>query len=494
MAGLFGLSVNHESIRAFASVEAFFKETLFWGASYGQHLGGEFSGLSALRSSEIVTESMSGLLAPNFKHIMDKFIGTEAIGCCGSAKEPFHVKKSQIGPFSLCFCGNIINLLELEEGLIREAPLDRGDDIEVMSRLIAKGANIVDGIRRMNQKIRGAYSLLVLSPEGIYAVRSPDGRWPLVIGRHEKKNIIIVASECVGFNNLGFERVRDVNPGEIILLKDGQYLEKSEASKAQVKECAFYGVYTSSSSAVVHNLPATLIRRKLGANLAKQDIAKGFIPHIIMGVPDSGRSHTLGYKEAFDTEINRQIGSSNIILKWVPFYREDLIKYFKVRSYLAPTQAERDEKAHYKIVITSETVEHFFQMLREEKQVAILEDIKSRGYIIIIVCDDSVVRGSQIKSNLAPKIRTIYFEKELDGINIKVEIHLRISFPPLFSYCPYGKTTKKGETLAERVPENQDRIKELGVNGLEYNSKDDLVTILGRPREELCIDCCLPGE
>lgn len=495
MAGLFGLSIKptkiieaHESTRT-----EFFKKTVFWGISYIQHLGGEFSGIAVLQGSKILTESKHGLFASNFKNKVDSFIGSEVIGYCGPAEEPFFVKKSKIGPFSLCFCGNVINLLDLEKELMREAPLDRGDDIEVISRLIAKGCDIVDGIKIMNEKVKGSYSLLILNQQGVYAVRSPDGHWPLVIGQNDKAKII--ASECVGFDNLGFERERDVKPGEIILLNKSSLSSiLDELPSVEIQECGFFGVYTCSRGAIVHELPATLIRRNLGAALADRDIARRFFPHIIMGVPDSGISHASGGKEAFDVEMNRQIASGRITMKWVPFHGEGLIKHIKVRSYLAPTKEEREEKAHYKIVITGETVELFLQMLKEKEQTAILEDIKEKKRIILVVYDDSIVRGTQIGSNLVPKIRTMYYKKELDGIDIKVEIHLRISFPPLLSYCPYGKTTQKGETLAERLPDKNDRISELGVDGLEYNSIGDLIKVIGLPQKQVCVDCTLPAK
>lgn len=485
MAGLFGLSVNPHSFKDD------FGDKLFWGTSYGQHMSGEFSGLAVFDGQKIITDSRPGLFAHNFKERMGGFLGTEAIGYCGPAEEPFHVKKSKVGKFSICFCGNLINCAELVDEFMHEGhTFERGDDIEVMTKLIVQGKDFVEGIRWMAKRIKGAFALLVLTSEGIYAVRSPDGCWPLVIGSNTDEGAVIVASECVGFNNLGFKRVRDLEAGEIILLKDGGWQQKDTLPKTEVQECSFYGVYTSAPSAIVHESPATFIRKRLGASLARQDIANNFIPHIVTGVPDSGRFHGHGYYEEFINEVNR--GNFKKI-KRVPYYREDLLKYGIVRSYLAPTQQQREEKAHYKIVITNETIEHFLQMLEKAGLIEIIEDIKKNRRIIIVICDDSIVRGSQIASNLAPKVRLI-FEKKIDDIDIKAEIHLRISYPELRSHCPWGKTTKKGETLAERVPKKEDRIKELGVDGLEYNSVEDLVEILRRPKENLCIDCCLHRE
>lgn len=487
-AGLFALSINPESF------QGDFQEIIFWGTSYAQHFSGKFSGFASFDGKRIISDSKSGLFAPNFEERISEFIGPEAIGYCGPAEEPFYVGKSDVGSFSACFGGNIRNCDELiRDFLHAKHNFERTDDIVAMSKLIIQGADIIDGIRRMSEKIDGAYTLLLLTPEGIYAVRSPDGHWPLVIGCSKEQDAVIVASECVGFDNLGFKRVRDIEPGEIVLLKDGHWFKKSALPKTQVQECSFFGAYTSSRAAIVHGIPATLIRRGLGAASAKRDIADDFTPHVVMGVPASGLSSAEGYKETFDAEINRQISSGNITLKWVPFYRQDLIKHIMVRSYLAPTQEERERRAYYKIVITSETIKHILQWLEEEGLTVILGDIKSKRRIILVVCDDSIVRGSQMKSNLAPKTRIIY-EMEVDGVDIKVEIHLRISFPPLRSYCPHGKTTKRGETLVEQHPDEEDRIRALGVDGLKYNSVDDLVGIIGKPREQLCIDCCFRRE
>ena len=101
--------------------------------------------------------------------------------------------------------------------------------------------------------------------------------------------------------------------------------------------------------------------------------------------------------------------------------------------------------------------------------------------IRIVVIDDSIVRGTQIQTNLVPKLRRT-------GIK---EIHFRISNPELRSYCPWGKTIKKGETLVSRIPSKEERIKSLGIESLEYNTIDELVEAIGLPKEQLCIDCSL---
>jgi len=475
MAGLFGLSAS-------VSTNDFFRKTLFWGTFYNRHLGEEHTGLAAINGGVILSESKPGLFPANFKSIVDQFVGTEGLGYCGSEKGPFHVKKSKFGAFSICFTGNIINRQELVDEFDKSGHIfEEGNDIEVIAKLIVQGDNIVHGIKKMNEKVKGAYSLLLLSKEGIYAVRNPSGQWPLVIGITD--SAVIVSSECGGFNNLGFEPHYDIQPGEIILLKDGAWKVADRiVGEARIEECSFYGAYTSSAAAIVHGIPVTSIREQLGARLAREDIKEGFIPHVVIGVPDSGEVHADGYKAEFDRQII--LGK----IDRVPFRKKYLFKYGFARSFLRPTPKDRRETAHYKIVVTAETIENFLEMLENAGLDVISQDIKSSGRIIIVVCDDSVVRGVQIKSNLVPKIRMI-FEREIDGISIKAGIHIRASFPPLLSYCSFGKTTRKGEVLAHLHPMIKDRIKYLGVDSLKYNTVNDLIYILGRSRDELCLRC-----
>lgn len=212
MAGIFGLSINQEIY------EGDFKEDLFWGTTYERHLGEEKSGLAAFKDNWIIHESRPGLFAPNFKKRMDDFEGTEGIGYCGQENEPF-LGDSESGPLCACFSGNIINRLELLKEIKKAGDIvQRGDDIEVMLNLIARGAKkgrgITEGIKEMTKRIEGSYSLLLLTSEGIYAVCCPNYRWPLIIG--EKKGAIAVGIESGGFDNLGFRLKRNIEPGEII--------------------------------------------------------------------------------------------------------------------------------------------------------------------------------------------------------------------------------------------------------------------------------------
>jgi amidophosphoribosyltransferase len=446
MPGLFALSVNPEKYKAA------FLEDLFLGTFYHQHLGEAYSGLSTWANGEAHIRTHRGLFRVTFGGDLEGLTGTEGIGYCGSVREPYF-SESRLGKLSACFSGNVTNLPELA-GRFKSSGhvFTRGDDIEIITKLVAEGNDVVDGLQKLAAEIEGAYSLLILTEEGVYATRDPAGHWPLVIGM--KEGAAVVASESGGFANLGYRRVRDIQPGETVLLKNGQWETKGKIAGGKVQVCSFYWVYTGFPNDVFENVPASLVRKRLGAALARRDIEAGFTPDIVIPVPDSGRFHAIGYHQ----EFCRQLMAGKI--KKAPLYDELLLKYpYAGRSFIPQDQEQRDREARVKLLASGEDC---------------------RG-MVVAVCDDSIVRGTQTQTDLVPKLRQT-------GVK---EIHLRISNPELRSHCPWGKTTKKGEVLAGRIAALEDRAKFLGVEGLAYNTIDDLAAAIGRPLETLCVDCAL---
>jgi len=457
MAGLFGLSINPESY------EGNFLEDLFWETFYQQHLGEQYGGLSTYDGQKIKIQTHRGLFRYTFQNNLAGLEGTEGIGYCGHIREPFLID-SKIGQLSACFSGNIINRQKLVDefksfGHIFERG---GDDIEVIVKLIAKGKDIIDGIKTMTQEIKGAYSLLMLTKEGIYVARCPTGHWPLVIA--EKKGAAAVSSESGGFKNFGFKLVRDLKPGEIVLLKKGEWRTVDIIQGEKIQFCSFVWVYTAFPNGVLEGIPVSEVRKRLGATLARRDIENGFIPDIVAPVPDSGRSHALGYHQ----EFCRQIMEGKI--KKIPFLDEVLLKYpYAGRSFTPPEEKDRRLEAYIKILASG-------------------EDYTGK---VLVINDDSIVRGTQTSENLVPKIESMGFK----------EIHFRISNPELLSPCLYGKTTRGGELFAAAIPLKTERIKFLSskaqdkniVRSLEYNTIQDLVEAIGLPREQLCVECDLPG-
>jgi len=445
MAGMFALSIDP---RAY---EGNFPKDLFWGNFYQQHLGEEYAGVAVCNNGRIITQSYPGLFRPNFRNKLEALEGTEAIGYCGSQEEPFG-QQTKLGKIAACFSGNILNRSHLaEEFLVFGHTLEKGDEIEIIVKLLAQGKDVVDGIVRMNKEVQGSCALLVLSEEGLYAA-SFSGHWPLVVG--EKKGALVIATDSSGFKNLGFKVVRDLKPGEVVLVKNGTLETKDIITPSQSQICSFLWVYTAFPAGLFRGIPVSLIRKKLGAALAKRDIENNFIPDIVTLVPDSGRYHAIGYHQEFCRQINE--GK----IKKIPLFDEVLLKYpYAGRSFTPQKEEIRKEEAHIKLLESSE---------------------EYQGKVVV-VCDDSIVRGTQTQTNLVPKLKDL-------GV---AEIHFRISNPELLSYCLWGKTTKKGELFALRYPTPAEKIKFLDIQSIEFNATDDLLEAIGLSRETLCLDCSL---
>ena len=450
MPGFFSLSVDPKEYKGN------FVDDLFWQTFYQQHLGEAYAGLATYYEGKINIRTHRGLFRPSFFNDTAGLEGTMGIGYCGDNREPILVD-SKFGEFAACFSGNIINKDELVERFKKQGHSFawEGADIEIITKLIAGGGGFIDGIKRMNDEIQGAYSIALLTPEGIYVACDPSGRWPLVIG--EKKGAIAATTDPCGFQNWMFNYQRVLEPGEIVRLKNDHAKTIFEMPSNKIQICTFVWVYTNFPNAVFKNIPVSAVRKRLGAILARRDIMRGFIPDVVAPVPDSGRFCAIGYHQEFCRQINE--GK----IDRVPEYDEVLIKYpYSGRSYPRSTQVERGLEAHI-------------------KQLASGENYSGKR---VVVCDDSIRRGTQIEKNLVPKLRSL-------GIG---EIHFRISNPDSFSYCRWGKTIKKGELLAAQIPSIKKRIKFLGIESLEHPTVQELAEAIGLPLETLCIDCDLPAQ
>jgi len=235
MPGFFVLSVDPKNYGSD------FLDDLFGQTFYQQHLGEDYAGLATYKEGKINIRTHRGLLRPTFSNDMAGLEGTMGIGYCGDNREPILID-SKLGDFAACFSGNIINRNELVQGLKTSGHVFAwgGVDIEIITKLIAQGEGYIDGIQRMNNEVQGAYSVSILTPDGIYVVCDPSGRWPLVIG--EKMGAVAATTDPCGFANGGFSYQRDVEPGEIVLLKDGYAETKGKIPSTKTQICTFVWV------------------------------------------------------------------------------------------------------------------------------------------------------------------------------------------------------------------------------------------------------------
>lgn len=448
MNGLFGMSVDPTLYKYC------FQDDMLMGTFYLQHNGEEWCGFSIYKEEMDACHVHKGPVRKNFD-FSDRYPqfsnGRMGIAFCGSKPEMFQ-GISRFGKTSIVFAGNITNRSEIVQNLTENQGFffQSESNAELIISLIScYGSDGVEyGIGRAQEDIQGAYSFLMMTSDGIHAVCGPDGRWPLTIGR--KKGAIAVSSETSGFSNLGFTAGEILEPGEILFLKDDFDVNAGEEFEPG-KICSFLWIYIAFPAAVINGIPVSAVRKRSGACLAKKDIAAGFFPDIVAGVPYSGQLCAVGYHQEFVRWANR--------INWrgtIPLYDEVLFKY-NYAGRRPSNHDDRERETSLKILASSENY---------------------RGKTVVI-CDDSIIRGRQIQSSLVPKLVKLGFQG----------IHFRISSPEQLSHCPWGKSTQKGQLLADRMPSIEEKERFLGVRSLRYNTIDDLVEAIGLPKEKLCLDC-----
>jgi len=374
---------------------------------------------------------------------------------------------SKFGNFAIVVAGLIENVNELASGLLKEGEtfgeMSSGgiNSVELIAKLITRGKTLPEGIEGVYDKIRGSASILLLQKDGICAGRDRFGRTPLVIG--EKNGEYAVATETCSFLNLGFRIKKYLDPGEIVFIGKSGLVEKFSGKKTN-HICSFLWIYTGYPASSYEGISVELVRERCGRALARNDFVKA---DLVSGVPDSGVGHAIGYA--------MQSG--------IP-YRRPLVKYTPGygRSYTPPSQEIRDLVATMKLIPIKEVI------------------CGNR----IILCEDSIVRGTQLKN---------YTIKKLWECGAK-EVHVRPACPPLMFPCRFALSTRSTEELAARkailaiegkhledVREYIDRRskkyqemvnwigKELGVTTLKYQEIEDMVEAIGLPREKLCLYC-----
>lgn len=504
-----------------------FVDDLFWLTFYLQHLGQGYSGLATLptnkkrrqKKSKILPRTHRGLFRDTFKKDLRGFRGPLGIGhISAGVREPYYMEESPFPLFAICFAGCLINREKIIEGFIKQGRgFERSDDIVLISQLIVEPGwdksksmdeNFIRGLTYMTEHIQGAYALSILTEKKIYVVRGPDGHETLALGR--KNGAVIIASESDGFYNQGFELERDIEAGEVIALENGIAKQigiiKTE-KEIKLQPCSFKYVYTASPPSVIFGISADEVRRRLGACSARRDIKAGFIPHLVIPIPDSGRFHAIGYHQ----EFVRQILARNI--EYVPLYDEHLIKYpYAGRSYTPADPIEREIEAKKKIIPVMEYELDIFEVLnifgikdlmdKDVNKWFPIEINQETGEKIlainIVIVDDSIVTGNQTTSDLVPKERSVKIKIKLrsgESIKAKVRIHFRISNPKLISICPWGKANKEKEKLAAydektgRIISNEEIAKNLGIASCRFNTVEDVAEAIGIPLENLCVDC-----
>ncbi|OGX16463.1 MAG: amidophosphoribosyltransferase [Omnitrophica WOR_2 bacterium RBG_13_41_10] len=444
-------------------------QDLFYGTDYHSHLGTQFAGL-AVWANEL-TRKIHDIKGAQFKSKFyedyKKMPGNKGIGVISARDEQPICINSKFGPFAIVTNGFIDNAQELTEQLYKEGQSfsevadGSANFTELVAKLIIRGKTIIDGIEDMFSKIDGSCSLLLLAKDGIYAARDRYGYTPLIVGQRGKD--WAVTTETSAFNNLGFKIVKYLGPGEIILINEKGMQSKRKGRRIN-QVCAFLWIYTGFPASSYEGITVEVVRERCGMFLAKNDNVK---KDIVSGVPDSGTTHAVGYAMESKTPFRRAL------VKYTPGFD---------RSYTPPSQETRDLIARMKLI-------------------AIQEIIKGKR---IVICDDSIVRGTQFKN---------YTIQKLLECGAK-EIHLRIACPPLMFPCKFNYSTRSLYELAARraikaiedrevkdvsvyLKENSPQYKkmvdwitkDLGVTTLKYQRLEDMIKAIGLAKEKLCLYC-----
>jgi len=409
-------------------------ELAFLGLYALQHRGQESAGICAVDDGRARVHKGTGLVSDVFTAAdLQGLPGRTAVGhvrystAGGSGIEnaqPILVRYSE-GDLAISHNGNLTNARALRNKLVDEGAIfQSSSDSELMVHLVARSrhSSVESQIDDALTQLEGAYSMVMAVGETIYAVRDPRGFRPLVLGR--KDGGTIVASETCALDIMGAEYVRDVEPGEVLRIREERVepLRSLPPAPAQAP-CIFELVYFARPDSHLFGVSVDRARRAFGRQLAREHPVEG--ADCVISVPDSANSAALGYAE--ESGVSFELGL--------------LRNHYVGRTFIQPTQADRDFGARIKYNPVTEVLE---------------------GRRVVVV-DDSLVRGTTSTS-------LVKFIREAGA----TEVHLRIASPPVRFPCFYGiDMPTKEELLGSRLAVEEIRD-EIGVDSLGYLSLEGL--------------------
>lgn len=410
MCGVFGIALQQDC----------FKE-LKWGTSHLQLRGEEFGGFSILRNGEIYTEASRGWVRRLFEQkeaeSPEVRTGKMAIGHVSlQDPQPVVIQDSKIGSFSIVFNGKIVNRNELQQ----RSPHLVGSDAEVLARLIAEGKDYLDGLENIYRVIRGAFSLVLLSPERVFACRDPFGFKPLVLGK--SMTGCAVASESESLNQIGMDRIRDVRPGEIVQIDTEGFSTLKQMPSERLAICAYEYGFLARPSSIIEDVPVGKARYNMGVKLAQGDNIEA---DIVAAIPLSGISAAEGYH-----------GASRI-----PFQNVFEYNPFIGRASTALSQQEGMTRVKAKLSP--------IQWAAVDKRIVLVDDCSILGRHRVKIY-------SLISSR--PK-----------------EVHFRLACPPVKAICPFDFLHRTPGALPAATSTVEEMRKRLGVKSLKFNTVEDFV-------------------
>lgn len=440
--GVFGIYAPGEDVARLA----------YFGLFALQHRGQEAAGIAVANGERIFLHKGLGLLNNIFtEEMLQSLEGHCAIG---------HTRYSTTGSniilnaqpifishggekLALAHNGNITNSLHLAAYLTdRGLTLNSTSDSELIGLLFAiqDGASLEEKIAKAMKSLKGAYSLTILTPHKVIAVRDPYGIRPLCMGKLNGDKWVF-ASESCALSLVDAEFVREIEPGEIVVASEDGLKSIQAISSPRRAVCIFEFIYFARPDSYIEGINIHKARRRMGNILFQEGAVDA---DVVIGVPDTGTAAAIGYSEA----------------SGIP-YGEGLLKNKYIgRTFILPDQRIRDMGIKLKLTPIVETV---------------------RGKRVILV-DDSIVRGTT-----TGKIVRMLFDAGAK------EVHVRISSPPISYPCFFGiDTAVRSELIASRLSV-EDIRDYIGATSLKYLSLEGLIKAIGLPRENFCT-ACLTGN
>ena len=446
---------------------------LFFGVDYHSHLGTKRGGM-AVYGEQGFTRSIHNIENTPFRTKFDgdlaELEGYLGIGCISDNEPQPLLIQSHLGSFAITTVGNN-NLQELvqdayQNGHIHFMEMSHGriNATELVAALINQKATLVEGLLYAQERIEGSMTILILTPQGIYASRDKYGRTPVMIGK--KEDAFCASFESFAYINLGYSDYMELGPGEIVYITP-ESVETLSPPRQDMKICAFLWVYYGYPTSTYEGVNVENMRYQCGKLLSRRDESQ---PDIVAGVPDSGIAHAIGYANA----------------SGIPFARP-FIKYTPTwpRSFMPQNQGDRNLIARMKLIPVNALI---------------------RGKKLLLI-DDSIVRGTQ----LGETTQLLY----QSGAK---EVHIRPACPPLMYGCPYlnfSRSSSELDLITRRIIKDRegdcvsDQLladyadpdsrnyremvevvrNHLGFTSLRYHRLDDLVEAIGISPCKLCTYC-----
>lgn len=422
-----------------------------------QHRGQEAAGIVSTDGQQFNTHRALGLVGDIFssQEVMNRLIGSSAIGHNRYSTAGETVIRNvqplfaefEFGGLAIGHNGNLTNAVGLRKKLVDRGCIFQSTmDTEIMVHLIAisQFSTVVDRMIDALRHVHGAYSLVALTKDALIGVRDPMGVRPLVLGRID--GAYIMTSETCALDIIGAEFIRDVDPGEIVIVDSDGIRSIKPFTKEPKKLCIFEYIYFARPDSSVEGYNVYEIRKQIGAELARESHIDA---DIVVPVPDSGVPAAIGYAEQAK----------------IPFELGIIRNHYVGRTFIEPT----------------DQIRHLGVKLKHNA---------NRGYIEgkrVILVDDSIVRGTT-SEKIVEMVRAAGAK----------EVHMRISSPPTTNSCYYGIDTPETEQLLASKLDVEAMAKHIGADSLSFISMDGLYRAVGEESRiddnpQYC-DACFSGE